>query len=41
MNTKIIVALVIGIALVGLVGTGLVSGIGPITQPPTVRTAPD
>ena len=37
MNTKIITALVIGIALVGLVGTGLVSGnTVPITQPPTV-----
>jgi len=36
MNTKIITALVIGIALVGLIGTGLVSGQN-IVEPPTVE----
>jgi Ca-activated chloride channel family protein len=38
MNTKIITALVIGIALVGLIGTGLVSGKSIVEQPTVEKT---
>ena len=41
MNTKIITALVIATALVGLVGVGLVCGQIPITEPPTVDKTVD